>query len=362
MNYNSFLNTGIQHNIPRVFHPYYSFFKKIAANAFLRISLRAYRAKPKILYMLAPPPYLRNLGDHAQVLGINKWLKEEFSESCILRFDKAQTQLYLSAIGGILNPSDIILLQSGGNMGDRGLWTEYLRRRVVEKFPRNKIISLPQTIYFSNTEKGCKELQISKSIYNKHFDLTIMARDEKSFELALNYFPSCRIRLCPDFVLNLDCPVVNNEKRNGILICFRNDPEASLGTKKRESIIEMAKRKAANIHEWDTNTESDILPEKRIQFIQSALRFVSSHRVVITDRLHATIFAVITKTPCVALKSADHKLEESYKWFHELNYTRFAGDDVEKAGRFLEEMMRVKKCRSIDWSERYFSGLKKELL
>ncbi|MFB8735822.1 polysaccharide pyruvyl transferase family protein [Bacillus sp. SL00103] len=43
------------------------------------------------------------------------------------------------------------------------------------------------------------------------------------------------------------------------------------------------------------------------------LRYGQSYvkaQVVVTDRLHGMIFCAITKTPCVVLRSFDHKVME----------------------------------------------------
>jgi exopolysaccharide biosynthesis predicted pyruvyltransferase EpsI len=151
--------------------------------------IRKYKNIKKIIYTITPSPSLRNVGDHAQVIAIKKWFMENFNEYLVLEFDKNEIYKYLNLIKKIVNEDDLIFLHSGGNFGDRSLWSEGARRSIINNFPKNKIISLPQTIFFSNTQKGRKELEKTKHICNNHKDLTIIARDSYSFKLAKNYFP-----------------------------------------------------------------------------------------------------------------------------------------------------------------------------
>lgn len=73
----------------------------------------------------------------------------------------------------MLNDDDLIFLQGGGNLGDKWLNEERLRRTIIESFPNNKIVILPQTIYFSKNDGG-KEFEISQkyiTLIKKYFYL-----------------------------------------------------------------------------------------------------------------------------------------------------------------------------------------------
>ena len=171
--------------------------------------IKQYKNVKKIIYNITPPHSLRNIGDHAQVVAIKKWFKDTFEGYLVLEFDKDEIYKYIHSIKRVVNERDLIFLQSGGNLGDRGLWSENARRLVIKNFPKHKIISLPQTIFFSNTKKGKEELEITKNIYNSHGDLTVIARDRYSFKLAKEYFPKCKTMICPDFVLYLIYNLLN---------------------------------------------------------------------------------------------------------------------------------------------------------
>jgi len=47
---------------------------------------------------------------------------------------------------------------------------------------------------------------------------------------------------------------------------------------------------------------------------------------VLTDRLHGMVFAAITATPCIVIKSKSHKLQGCYKWIEHLEYVKFINE------------------------------------
>ena len=58
-------------------------------------------------------------------------------------------------------------------------------------------------------------------------------------------------------------------------------------------------------------------------------------RLVITDRLHGMIFAVITGTPCIVIDSKSPKVRGCYEWIKQLDYIKFidSAEDIEKTFR-----------------------------
>ncbi len=322
--------------------------------------IRKYKNIKKIIYTITPPPSLRNVGDHAQVIAIKKWFIENFNKYLVLEFDKNEIYKYLHSIKKIVNEDDLIFLHSGGNLGDRGLWSENARRSIIKNFPKNKIISLPQTIFFSNTQKGIKELEMTKLIYNKHKDLAIIARDSYSFKLAKDYFPKCKTSACPDFVLYLTpCDNINEERKN-VLLCLRNDPESIIDEQLKDKIKKWIEDLGEDYREYDTTLDRNIPKENREEELNIALNLFRKHKIIITDRLHSIIFSVITKTPCIALKTTDHKLEESVKWFKDLNYIFYA-KNYEKLPETMNKAIRIGQFNDINWKKLYFDDLKSKI-
>jgi len=337
----------------------YRIFRPIVGPA-IYIKAKKYKCSRKILYLLTPPAILPNIGDHAQAVAINEWLEDNFKDYKILEFDKNETYLGIDAIKKIIRKDDIIFLHSGGNLGDRGFWTENARRMVINCFPDNKIISLPQTIYFSDTENGVKQLNITQETYNQHSDLTIIARDNHSYALAKLYFPKCKTMVCPDFVLYLNprCPPLN--LRKGVLLCLRRDNESIINQNMKDKIVQQIGDTGEFFNEYDTTLDRLIPRRNREKELKNTLSIFRRHKLVITDRLHGVIFSVITKTPCIVLKTIDHKLPESVGWFSELNYV-FLENDINRLSDTINLARDITPVNTVDWRHQYFDQIKENI-
>ena len=184
-------------------------------------------AKNKI-YFFGYPQH-GNLGDHAIALAIIDRLKKHFPDNEIITVpvdegvkDILTTEKYTSDI----KPEDLIVITGGGNMGNQYIGEEYLRQLVIRSFPKNKIISFPQTIHF--VDNGCnyvkyyndylkntygvstdwlentsKQYMIDcfKSVYESHPNLYIFAREKYSYDILKNLLPSSNVYMTPDIVL-----------------------------------------------------------------------------------------------------------------------------------------------------------------
>lgn len=323
--------------------------------------LRRYKGKKKIIWALTPPPGLRNLGDHAQAVAIRGIFRDFFGDYAVVELDKNEVYLSLWAIKKILGREDIIFLQSGGNLNSRSPWSENGRRLIIRHFKSNRIISLPQTIYFEETGPGREELSISRRIYNQHPNLTIVARDSTSLRLAREYFPSSQTTACPDVVLYLPKPPKERERR-GILLCIRNDRESQIGPGGLSRIREIMEEIGKEYEIFDTVVDHDVEISEQEQETYRALRLFMRHEAVVTDRLHGLIFSVVTQTPCIVLNTADHKIKKGIEWFEGLDFIYHA-DAPDSIKKLIREACEKKKTPVgyPDWKSKYFNGLFKKI-
>lgn len=97
----------------------------------------------------------------------------------------------------IVADGDVIILQGGGNFGDLYLHHQSIRDFIVENYKKNRIIILPQTIYFRN-EAGIKKISVQ---YKKHPDLHFFVRDEVSETIGLEL--ANNVYLMPDMAHQL---------------------------------------------------------------------------------------------------------------------------------------------------------------
>jgi pyruvyl transferase EpsI len=319
-----------------------------------------YKNKKKIIHISTP--LHGNMGDQAIVYATNEFLKKEFSEYEIIEIYKKDIYKYTKAIKRILNKDDIIVLIGGGNMGNLWIDEERDRRFIIEKFPENKIISMPQTISFTKDENGQKELNKTIKIYNRHKNLTIIAREKISFEIMKKQFVSANVILNPDTVLYLhNMYKPQKSKRNRIMTCLRSDKESILGNEKLQFIHQL-KDAYDEVFNYDTVINKCVTKEKRENELKNMFEEFLKSKVVITDRLHGMVFCAITKTPCIVTKSLDHKVTGTYEWIKELNYIRLVDDlKFEKIKPLIEELSNLTKINEINFTNIYFNNLTQTL-
>lgn len=99
-------------------------------------------------------PHHGNLGDQAIIYATKIFLKDNFSEYKLIEIEGCKTYDYARAMKKILNRDDLLFLPGGGNMGDLYIVEEEPRRFIIDKYRDNNIISMPQTINFTNSNIG----------------------------------------------------------------------------------------------------------------------------------------------------------------------------------------------------------------
>ena len=263
-----------------------------------------------------------NVGDIAITCAQEKFLKRNFVDYEIVKVPLKCTYSFYKSIKKQIKKDDIITIIGGGNMGDLYFGFELKRQFIIKNFKNNKIISFPQTIFFTNTNKGKKMAKRCKKIYGNNSNLIISARESMSFSIMKKMFPNNHVILTPDIVLSYSISL--NENRNKITLCLRNDIEKCLDKEKENELVKKICKKFGEIQEIDThigniiinNNEEKILNEKLLQFAKS--------KVVITDRLHGMIFCAITGTPCIVLANNNHKIKMTYHdWLKKFSWIAF---------------------------------------
>ena len=108
-------------------------------------------------YWLLEVPYYTNVGDTLIWQGELDFLRE-------LPYKCKGMSSYYTDIPNNIGEDDVILMQGGGNFGDLYYDPQNYRMRIVEKYPNNKIVFLPQTVWFEHegNMKECAET-LSKS-------------------------------------------------------------------------------------------------------------------------------------------------------------------------------------------------------
>lgn len=307
-------------------------------------------------------PTHSNLGDQAQACCIEKYFRKFFSDHIVFKLSNNAFDFYEEKILMILKEkikeTDLIFFQSGYTFTGIHPY-ENMHRKIVENFPYNKIVFLPQTVKFKNQ----KILENVQNFYGKYDNIYFFARDKISYDIYKSIFPEHRNVHCfPDIVTteigNYD---FNNNERNGILLCVRNDVE-KLYSFHEISLFKEKLQKIAKVSLSDTNSETKENSLKEYwKKIEETIDDYAQYQVIITDRYHGTIFALIANTPVIILKTTDHKVVSGADWFEGVyeDYV-YVVNDLEEASQVAQQIVTGFEYRKLPsyFKEKYYDRLK----
>ena len=278
-----------------------------------------------LIYFVYTPEH-GNIGDHA----IAKATQELFLKTDIkykeITFNELE-RLNNAKRLKLLNKRTIVI-NGGGNLGTLWFNCEKLTRAIIQNNSKSKIIIMPNTIYYEDSEWGKQELENSIKIYNSHENLFIYAREKISYEYMKNIYNN--VFLCPDMVLSLD-EIKDIKRENRCTLFLRKDCEKTIDEGYIDKIAKTVKKLFSNVVYSDTVIDKIIHKEGRDTEVEKKLDEFRTSKLVVTDRLHGMIFSAITGTPCIVLKSKSPKVVGCYEWIKHLDYIKFCDniDDIE---------------------------------
>jgi len=259
-------------------------------------------------YMLLDLPYFANVGD------VMIW-----QAAVDLLRDVPYKCLYSCSIETYHKPqlsSDVVILfMGGGNFGD--LWGRHqeFRHRVMNDFPENKIIQLPQSVCFNDEEYMKRDV----AVWEQHRgDVVVCLRDEKSKAIIDNNYTNVKTLLLPDMALAFDvngyCAEhsLKTGRGHGALFVKRNDSEKAMddGEKLPDATVadwpSMVKTPKAMYVFWlvrrlvkslgaDSDKFTDWCWRKWLKdvMLKSGIRFVAQYETVYSTRLHTAVLAML---------------------------------------------------------------------
>jgi len=231
--------------------------------------------------------------------------------------------------------SGTILLTGGGSLGDLWAPAQACREDIVRNFPGNRIVQLPQSVHF----RSAAALRQARSVFDAHPDLTLLLRDARSLDTARNEFRA-RSLLCPDMAFALGPLRRPAPATRDIVWLARSDqesaspvPDAAQGLRTdwldeplspllRLNYFLMGATRRPGLARWSRPLLRRTYSPLARQRLTRGLRILSGGEVVITDRLHGHILALLLGIPNVILDNSYGKLSS----FHEA-WTA-AADDV----------------------------------
>jgi len=306
-----------------------------------------FRVTKKPQFIVVGSPTHINLGDSAITISQTNFLTEIDSSKteCVKELTFSEYNKDRNIYKKAISPKSVICGLGGGNMGNQWPDEELFRQELIKDFPNNPIIIFPQTIfYLDDKNDGIKEESIK--LYNSHQNLTLVAREQKSFEIMKELYPNCKILLVPDIVLSSfknDFGVTASE-RKGILLCLRSDAERKINDSGTDKIIEYLNNQKLDFRKTDMYSDCEVTKENRAECVRKKMQEFCGANLVITDRLHGMIFAALSETPTIVIGNYNHKVRGSFEWIKSLPYIKYA-DSVDEVLTEIPEMLKIQGCR-----------------
>ena len=247
-----------------------------------------------------------------------------------------------------------VLLHGGGNLGD--LWSlhQIFRETVIAAFADNPIIQFPQTIYFQDPANMGR----ARRIFNAHPNPTLLARDHRSLEIARNEFRATSL-LRPDMALCLGPLRRPRSPVTDVVCLLRTDvesatsrpPPAAGGIETTDWLAEpptVLTRTHNFLHRQRAHYPRRLAPLRWLfeatytpvarQRVARGCRLHARGRVVVTDRLHGHILALLLGQPHVLLDNSYGKLDSFvHSWTTDCELT-YRSDSIEDAVRLARAL------------------------
>ncbi|MDE5558715.1 MAG: polysaccharide pyruvyl transferase family protein [Ruminococcus sp.] len=296
------------------------------------------------VFICGAPEY-GNLGDQAIFCAEYAMLKQLLPDRKIVIIPELQMRDHLLCIRRFTNRyGNLCAFLGGGNFGELYKFQETNRLRYVKALKKAHLIVFPQSIDY---QENSEALLRAKKIYESHPSLHLFVREKKSENKRIAFFPKCRGALVPDIVLSYR-PKIQKCQREGVIFCTRSDKERNQVTGNYLQELEKCAISVFNsTRHIDTYSETFRKPyTQQKEQLQSFWQTFSETELIITDRLHGMIFALITGTPCIALDNSTGKVGSLYQTWLQDSHVVFVNDErsLEKAKEYIQ----AKNYSSVD--------------
>lgn len=287
-------------------------------------------------YVLWDVPYYNNIGDVLIWEGERSFLKE--SKHQCLDFASAGTCRFPK-----LSPDAVILLGGGGNFGDLWRWFQEFRLEVIRRYPENRIIIFPQSVYYDDVGV----MQSDAELMSCHQKLIICAREQQSYGLLKANFRN-EIIFVPDMAFCIPLEDLRRWAIKGhgrVLYLKRMDKELAedwvfpAGAEVRDwpsmekkplplFFLEKGLGLKRHLEKYKLNFLSvwltgwiDWYADRvvRPHLVKMGVKFLSGYKYVYTTRLHVMILSVLLGKECEFLDNSYGKNSAFYDtWLKDL--------------------------------------------
>ncbi|MFT8318189.1 MAG: polysaccharide pyruvyl transferase family protein [Sporolactobacillus sp.] len=315
--------------------------KKLAPGIAPNVAVEALMNAKRKVFLFGSPSYT-NIGDQAVAYAEEKFIKNHFPYYEYIEIMDYATDTGIAYVQGIIKKGDIVCFTGGGNLGNLYLPIERDRRKVIEAFKDYQTLVFPQSAFFEESEKGAIEKKKTQEAYGKNPNLTLVARESQTLDVLKSTF-DCDILYTPDMVLSLRIEPRSLD-RKGILFVLRKDKEKVTDENFISRMMDWAGRKAPVARTDTVLTDIDKIEYAgREKYLLKMLHQIGSSQLIITDRLHAMIFSIITETPCLVFGNSYGKAKHSYRdWLQKLNYIAYTDkQDINELEQMIQGLLKA---------------------
>ena len=251
-------------------------------------------------------PHYVNIGDTLITKGTQDFLKQH-RISCQYTASKDTFEYRKIA------SDTIIALQGGGNFGD--VWCQHqdFRKKIINLYPDNKIIVMPQTVFWQEEQNMLDDV----AFFGQHLNVVICVRDKVSYDIMIKHFKN-EILLVPDmaFYINTkDLQSYIKPTKKDALFIKRTDKEF------KDNRYESYLPQEYDVHDWPT-MERRYAEEKWHEcikyylkimrntclnlyysyiyepyLIRHGVQLISEYNHIYSTRLHGAILSVLLGKP-----------------------------------------------------------------
>jgi pyruvyl transferase EpsI len=307
--------------------------------------------------ILLNTPEHDNVGDHLITLSEMEFLQNHFTDYNIYEVTDIEYLRYHGRIKNFVSQQDLILITGGGFLGSLWLYNgENNVRNIISEYPDNRIIVLPQTIYFENNIRGIAEFEKSKLIYNSHRDIVFFARENESYQQLVKMVDDDKmVKLFPDMAMLYQSGIKNRYKRAAkrAIVCLRNDKEKIIDDIDKGKIIEYLSNNGFEVNKISMHSGEFGGIDVRKYQVDKKLREISDVDIVITDTLHCMISSALVGTKCIAFNNLSGKVRNVYKWIEDLDYIYYC-TSIEESYSIIDGIDCYSTCEyKLDGVEEY---------
>lgn len=285
--------------------------------------------------ILLDAPYYHNIGDVLIWKGEMSFLSEHHVQ-CLYNAS------YETCSFPEIAKDVTVLFNGGGNLGD--IYPEHMDflQKVVLRYPNNRIVICPQTVYYTNKSR----MENDFALLLRHKDLYFCARDKVTFNILTEYFGD-RTLLLPDmafYIPEADLQRYALKETKVKLTIERKDCESQAGR-----ILFNAD---GDVSDWPTfehsfhrttflNKVLKRISDAHIPYVsecsnrfwdyyfihcfsemmfKEGVRFISPYRLIEATRLHGCILSILLDKEIVLIDNSYGKNSHFYDtWLYDLD-------------------------------------------